>query len=170
MSTLHFVAHPVAATSELSTPERDDVTPVVQEDEVQEEPMRWRDGPNLKPSILSNDVAAVQVRTYQRGLTARKKLNRAKPLSPKQAATARRDVIAGEEAAQKLIESMLKLSTRIVREIAEARHGREGAAPLMSDLMSEANLAVLEAAKTFDPSKEITELRRSHCKKHYRQN
>lgn len=116
---------------------------------------KFRRAPGLIPNVLNNEDAAEHVRSYQRGLAATKKLSRTKPLSDTQTATARRDAAAGEVAAQKLIESMLKLSTRIVREIAEARHGREGAAALLEDLLSEANLAVLEAAKSFDPSKDV---------------
>lgn len=157
MSTLDFVTHPEDPSQDPLDTEDSAVTEVdllaVEEEEA--EPLRWREGPDLRPSILSNEDAAEQVRSYQRGLAARKKLNRDKPLSPTAAATAQRDSAAGEVAAQKLIESMLKLSTRIVREIAEARHGREGAAPLMNDLMSEANLAVLEAAKSFNPAKDV---------------
>lgn len=109
----------------------------------------------LVPAILTNEDAAELVRAYQKGLAARKRLTSKADLSDKSRATARVATQNGERAAQKLVESMLKLCTRIVREIAEARHGRDGAGPLMDDLLSEANISVLEAAKTFDPSKEV---------------
>lgn len=149
--TLDFVAHLPDPSDD---PAGGDI-PDVLKDEPETVVFRSRHNTGLTPNVLDNDDAAENVRAYQRGLSASKKLSRTAPLSDSRAATARRDAAAGEAAAQKLIESMLKLSTRIVREIAEARHGREGAAPLMEDLLSEANLAVLEAAKTFDPSKDV---------------
>lgn len=150
--TLDFVAH-------IDDPEQDDLDVLDDVDAVLAEeieaPNRRGRSDSLNPSILTNEDAADQVRAYQKGLSAKKRLKGPKELSDTRRATARRDSAAGEEAAQKLVESMLKLSTRIVREIAEARHGREGAAGLMDDLLSEANLAVLEAAKSFDPSKDV---------------
>ena len=97
------------------------------------------------------------MRAYQAGLHATKQLRDKKNflLSPTQRANARKKAAAGEIAAERLVESMLKLSTRIVREIAETRHGRDGAASMLDDLISEAHLAVLEAAKSFDPSKDV---------------
>lgn len=106
----------------------------------------------LTPNILSNEDAAERVRAYQKGLRAQRRLQKG-GLTPTQSTTARRDAAAGERAAQALVESMLKLATRIVREIAEARHGREGAVPMLEDLMSEASVVILEVAKTFSPAK-----------------
>lgn len=103
--------------------------------------------------VLQGDDAAELVKAYQRGLTAGKKLRRARDLSAKQEAKLRRDTAEGEQAAERLIGSMVRLSMRIVREIAESRYGREGAAGMIDELMTEANISVLEAASKFDAAK-----------------
>ena len=116
----------------------------------------FADSSDEGPRVLENIDAAEHVRAYQAGLHATKQLRDKKnSLSPTQRANARKKAAAGEIAAERLVESMLKLSTRIVREIAETRHGRDGAASMLDDLISEAHLAVLEAAKSFDPSKDV---------------
>lgn len=116
----------------------------------------FADSSDEGPRVLENIDAAEHVRAYQAGLRATKQLRDKKnSLSPTQRANARKQAAAGEIAAERLVESMLKLSTRIVREIAETRHGRDGAASMLDDLISEAHLAVLEAAKSFDPSKDV---------------
>ena len=108
------------------------------------------------PRVLEDVDASEHVRVYQAGLRAAKNLKSKKSqYTAEQRARARKKIAAGEQAASRLVESMLKLSTRIVREIAETRHGREGAAPMLEDLISEAHLAVLEAAKSFDPTKDV---------------
>ena len=116
----------------------------------------FADSSDEGPRVLENIDAAEHVRAYQAGLHATKQLRDKKnSLSPTQRANARKKAAAGEIAAERLVESLLKLSTRIVREIAETRHGRDGAASMLDDLISEAHLAVLEAAKSFDPSKDV---------------
>lgn len=108
----------------------------------------------LTPVTLTNESAAEHVRSYQAGLKARKTLDSGKA-TRQQRVKLEREVFNGEESAQKLVESMVKLCSRIVREIAESRHGREGAAKLLEDLMGEANMTVLEAAKEFNPAKKV---------------
>lgn len=103
--------------------------------------------------VLQRDDAAARVRLYQKSVAARKRLTSGRKLTPSSHAKAEREVAAGQQAGEELVGSMIKLSMQIVREFAEARHGREGAAPLMDELLSEANIAVLEAASSFDPKR-----------------
>lgn len=57
---------------------------------------------------------------------------------------------------EKLTSSCWRLAWLIVRENAEGRFGREKASEMLPDLMSEANLALVEAVKQFDPTKTPT--------------
>lgn len=104
---------------------------------------------------LSDEEAAAAVLVYQKSFRSRKILQSNKNLTPKMRHQHEVAVRAGEDAGQQLVESMLKLSNRIVHEIAEMRYGKEGAAPLIADLESEASAIVLESARTFDPSKAV---------------
>lgn len=95
------------------------------------------------PEILSPEDLKEAIVTYQAGLAAR--------ATPSPCPAQRRKAIAaGDAAGVQIVNSMVKLSRTIVREIAENRYGREGAYPLLEDLESEAHLAVLDAAARFD--------------------
>lgn len=98
------------------------------------------------PEILSNEALTEALSAYQAGLGAR----RGEVECPVER---RRAVAAGDVAGMQIVNSLAKLSRTIVREIAENRYGREGAAPLVEDLESEAHLAVLDAAAKFDRSR-----------------
>src|SRR5699024_2160772 len=84
-------------------------------------------------SVLDGDDAAERVTAYQRGLAAKDTLDRS-DLTPEAQRAARMEVRRGEQAAEQLVSSMIRLSLRIVREIAEARYGREGAADMIDEL------------------------------------
>lgn len=56
----------------------------------------------------------------------------------------------------KLTSSCWRLAWLIVRENAEGRFGREKAQEMLPDLMSEANVALVESVKQFDPEKTPT--------------
>lgn len=105
---------------------------------------------------LTDEEAAAAVLVYQNSFKSRKILQTRKNLTPKERHKHEVAVRKGEDAGQQLVESMLKLSNRIVHEIAEMRYGKEGAAPLIPDFESEASALVLEAAKAFDPHKAVS--------------
>lgn len=63
-----------------------------------------------------------------------------------------REVDALERTVEQLCSSCWRLAWLIVREQAESRYGRDKAREHLPDLMSEANLALVRAAYTFDPS------------------
>lgn len=98
------------------------------------------------PQILSNDNIMEAIVVYQRGLASREDTS----LTPQEKRAA---IAAGDLAGMQIVNSMVRLSRTIIREIAENRYGREGAAPLLEDLESEAHLAVLGAAAKFDPGR-----------------
>lgn len=73
-----------------------------------------------------------------------------------EARLARRSVRAGEEAFEAVVGSVWKLTQTICREQAEGRYGKQGAQEHLPDLIAEANVAVCEAVRSFDPDRTPT--------------
>jgi RNA polymerase sigma factor (sigma-70 family) len=65
---------------------------------------------------------------------------------------AEREVRVGKQAMEHLCASCWRLAWVIVREQAEERFGRDRSSEMLPDLMSEANMALVEAVRTFDSS------------------
>jgi RNA polymerase sigma factor (sigma-70 family) len=101
---------------------------------------------------LSPEHQAELVLKYQEGLAAKRSLDNPK-LSARATRIASQRVREGERAAEHLIGSNFRLVWLIVRENAEERFGRDRAGELLPDLVAEANLAVVEAATQFDPTR-----------------
>lgn len=103
--------------------------------------------PQLSP-LAQNELAA----DYQAGVAARAELASGR-LRGAPERRARAKVRRGEYAIEHLIGSNFKLVHLICRENAEDRFGRERANELLPDLVAEANLALTEAAGSFDPAR-----------------
>jgi RNA polymerase sigma factor (sigma-70 family) len=109
---------------------------------------------------LTPDAQAELAADFQKGEDARSRLELAhrekgargaKRLSPTAERRAKAEVRRGEWAMEHLLGSCFKLVLLICRENAEERYGRERAYSLLEDLVADANLAVTEAARSFDP-------------------
>lgn len=92
---------------------------------------------------------------YQEALRVKERLQ-AGEYSGMQLRQAERTVRGMDLIMEKLTSSCWRLAWLIVRENAEARFGRDKANEMMPDLMSEANVALVEAVKQFDPTKTPT--------------
>lgn len=101
---------------------------------------------------LGPEQQAELVMVFQRGLRAKQRMA-AGEVSARDERKLRREIHESEDAADRLIGSSWRLQLIIVRELAEKRYGRERAGELMGDLVGEANVAVVEAASNFDPSR-----------------
>jgi len=104
-----------------------------------------------KYSQLPANEQTVLVKQYQIGLHT-KQVTMGRKLKKSEIA----EIDAGDRAMELLAGSGFRLMLLIVRELAEARHGREKASDLLPDLMSEANEALLEAAKNFDEKRGLS--------------
>lgn len=102
--------------------------------------------PQLPPERQSELVAL-----YQAGISAKKAV--ANGNAKKRDFEAARQA---ESAIEQLAGSGFRLMLLIVRELAESRHGRERSAEMLPDLMGEANEALLEAARDFDPGRGLS--------------
>lgn len=95
---------------------------------------------------------AVLVRAHQEGRRAARQLAGG-TLTGRQRAAAQRAVDDGQRAMEALAGSMFRLVLLICREIAEARFGRDKAMDVLPDLVAEGQVALAEAAGTFDPAR-----------------
>ena len=103
------------------------------------------------PQLAPEEMAAL-VETFQNGQQAKVELEQGQ-LTDRQRRRLARTLHEGERAAEQIIGSSFRLVWVIVREKAERRFGREQAQELLPDLVSEANIAVIEAAMKFDPTR-----------------
>lgn len=108
---------------------------------------RLAEYPQLPPERQAELVAA-----FQKGLEARRLIDEGR-LDARGLAEARRAVRAGEEAMEQLVGANIRLMTLIAREKAEERFGRERALEMLPDLLGEANVALVEAARIYDPAR-----------------
>jgi RNA polymerase primary sigma factor len=104
-----------------------------------------------KYSQLPSNEQAYLVKQYQAALKIRENTSGKKLKKSEQGV-----IDAGERAMELLAGSGFRLMLLIVRELAEARHGKEKASELLPDLMSEANEALLEAASQYDASRGLS--------------
>jgi RNA polymerase primary sigma factor len=102
---------------------------------------------------LSPEAQVELVRDYQRGVSAQEVL--ADPVGLPRDERRRLQELArrSEYAVEHLVGSNFRLVWLIVRENAENRYGRERATDHLPDLMNEANVAVVEAVRDFDPAR-----------------
>lgn len=100
---------------------------------------------------LSPDEQQAALDAYRSGVIARAELTRTTSARKRHTLedTARR----GERAHAELIGSMFRLVLLISRENAAERYGRERALDMLPDLVAEANLALVEAAESYDEAK-----------------
>lgn len=98
--------------------------------------------------------AAQQLQMHQVWLTgerAREQLERGR-IGDSRRRQAERELRLGRHAMEHLCASCWRLAWVIVREQAEERFGRDRASEALPDLMAEANMALVDAVRTFDPS------------------
>lgn len=101
---------------------------------------------------LTPDEQAERLAAYHAGCAAANLLS-AGGLNARTERAAQARVLAGQSAQTELIASMFRLVLIIAREIAADRYGRQKALDILSDLVAEANLALVEAVTTYDPAK-----------------
>lgn len=101
--------------------------------------------------VLSVEEQHAALAAYNAGLAARAQLaaGTAGRKRRQLEETARR----GESAHAQLVGSMFRLVLVIARENAAQRYGRERSLDMLSDLVAEANVAVVEAVDSYDPAK-----------------
>lgn len=102
---------------------------------------------------LRPDEQAACLARYQAGLTAAAVLSSGQRLSPRQRRQAELAVADGEQAQTELVGSMFRLILVIARELAAGRYGHERSLDLLSDLVGDACVAVVEAVSKFDPTR-----------------
>lgn len=102
--------------------------------------------PPLPPEEQAKRIAA-----FRQGVAAAKLL--ADGLDRRQRRDAERAVRAGQYAQTELVGSMYRLALIICQELAAERYGRERMLDMLSDLVSEANIAVVEAVAAFDEAR-----------------
>lgn len=95
---------------------------------------------------------AARIATYRQGVLAAQALASGS-VSPRDRRAAERAVHAGERAQTELVGSMYRLALIICQELAAERYGRERMLDMLSDLVSDANIAVVEAVATFDEAR-----------------
>ncbi len=93
------------------------------------------------------------VEQFQKGRAAQETLDGGRRLTVSRERNLRADVRRGAQAMEMLTGSNFRLLYLIAREKAEERYGKEKATQLLPDLLGEANIALLEAANVYDPSK-----------------
>lgn len=104
--------------------------------------------------VLEAVEQAHRVALVNEGLLAYAKLAAATgTMSPRERSKLERTCWAGEQAQTELIGSMFRLVLVISRELAAKRYGMGKDLVELPDLVSEANLALVEAVTTFDPSR-----------------
>jgi RNA polymerase sigma factor (sigma-70 family) len=94
---------------------------------------------------------AARLSTYRAGRAARAALaDPDHPVKSRRVADLQAAVRRGEYAQTELVGGMYRLVLIISRELAAERYGREKALDMLSDLVGEANVAVVEAIDSFD--------------------
>jgi len=103
--------------------------------------------PQLSPPA-QNELAA----TFQAGIAAKAELAKATKLSAREERRLQELVRKGDRAIEYLVASNFRLVMLICRERAEGRWGRERANEALPDLVGYANIALLDAARSFSPT------------------
>jgi RNA polymerase sigma factor (sigma-70 family) len=103
--------------------------------------------PQLTPAAQGELVA-----DYQAGIEAEETLKAVKKRGKLEEKRLREAVKAGHRAIEYLTASNFRLVTLIAREKAEERWGKEKAVEVLPDLVGEANIALVEAARAFNPT------------------
>jgi len=101
---------------------------------------------------LSAAAQGELVAQYQRGRAAGEKLNSGAKIGVREERQLRESVRKGERAIEYIVASNFRLVVLIAREKAEGRYGKERANDMLADLVGYANMALLEAAQTFNPN------------------
>lgn len=104
--------------------------------------------PRLEPEEQAELVA-----TYQRSRQAARDLEEGR-LEGRAASRARREVRRGDAALEQVVASNFRLVLTIAKELAVERFGAQKGLSLLDDLMAEGNLALTEAAQSYDPDKD----------------
>jgi len=112
----------------------------------------WHKRMERYPQLSANEQNEL-VRQFQEGKSAALRLEKDHSVSRAVERKLRTSVRQGEYAAEVLAGSNFRLLLLIAREKAEERHGKDRAPALLPDLIAEANLALVQAAGDFDPSK-----------------
>jgi RNA polymerase sigma factor (sigma-70 family) len=103
--------------------------------------------PQLLPEAQGELAAA-----YQEGLAAEEKLSAGGKIGVREERRLREVAYRGKQAIEYLSASNFRLVVLISREKAEARYGRERAAEMLPDLVGYANIAIIEAARAYNPN------------------
>jgi RNA polymerase primary sigma factor len=109
---------------------------------------RMEQFPQLSPEAQLELAARVQA-----GLAAAEELAGTRRVSPTNQRRLREAVRQGESAMTYLAGSNFRLVMLICRELAEERYGRERALDVLGDLVGEANVALTQAMREFDPER-----------------
>jgi RNA polymerase sigma factor (sigma-70 family) len=100
--------------------------------------------PQLSPAAQGEFVES-----YQKSLVAKETLSEKRKIGVREERQLREVVRRGDQAIEFLMASNFRLVVLIAREKAEARYGRERAVDMLPDLVGNANIALMEAAKAF---------------------
>lgn len=100
---------------------------------------------------LAPEDQAVRIEAFRRGIVAQEQAATMAPGAKRRALE--RDANAGRRAQTELVGSMYRLALIICQELAAERYGRERMLDMLSDLVSEANIAVVEAVATYDEAR-----------------
>jgi len=102
---------------------------------------------------LSAQDQSDKLAEYNAGLEATARLASKGRLSPAQREKLIKQVNQGERAQSELVGSMFRLVMVISRELATERFGKERSLSMLEDLVSEANVALVEALPRYDPAR-----------------
>lgn len=102
---------------------------------------------------MSPEDQLIMAARYQDAMKLKASLEDNTTLTGQELRAAQRTVRGMDLMLEKLTSSCWRLAWLIVRENAEARFGREKASELLPDLMSEANVALVESVRNFDPTR-----------------
>lgn len=102
---------------------------------------------------LPPEEQARRIAAYNTGLLAAAELEAGGRMSRRRRAELEQQAAAMEAAQTELVGSMFRLVLVIARELAGRRYGRERSLDMLPDLVAAANLALVEAVGTFDPSR-----------------
>lgn len=112
----------------------------------------WQRQMEKYPQLPANEQNNL-VAQYQEGRRAQIVLDGGKKLSASKERALRAAVRRGAQAMEMLTGANFRLLYLIAREKAEERYGKEKANKMMADLIGETNIALMEAAGIFDPTK-----------------
>lgn len=101
---------------------------------------------------LDPDAQFTRILAYRRGVAASAE-SVPSDCSPAERRAHARIVQAGQRAQTELVGSMYRLALLICQELAAERYGRERMLDMLADLVSEANIAVVEAVGTYDETR-----------------